>query len=74
VITVDAVAGTLTIDVDPEEFDRRPATGRAPIGEEWAGTGRELFSAFRASVGPADAGASVFTSVNSHEELPVVTA
>ena len=31
-----------------------PATGRAPQGAEWAGTGRELFAAFRATVGTAD--------------------
>jgi phosphogluconate dehydratase len=72
-ITVDAVAGTLTIDIDPVEFDAREATGRAPIGEEWAGTGRELFAAFRASVGSADTGASVFAPVTpASEELSVV--
>ena len=58
-ITVDADAGVAR----PRR--RRPArapspTGRAPEGAEWAGTGRELFAAFRATVGPADAGASVF--------------
>jgi phosphogluconate dehydratase len=74
-ITVDAVAGTLTIDVDPSDFDAREATGRAPIGEEWAGTGRELFAAFRASVGSADTGASVFAPVTpASEETPVVHA
>jgi len=32
----------------------------APTPEQWVGTGRELFGAFRAAVGPADAGAAVF--------------
>ena len=63
VVTVDAVTGVLTIDVPVEELARREARGRAPQGEEWAGTGRELFAAFRATVGPADAGASVFPGV-----------
>ncbi len=57
-ITVDADAGVLDLH-DVALHERRP-TGRAPEGPEWAGTGRELFAAFRATVGPADAGASVF--------------
>ena len=52
-----------------------PATGRAPQGAEWSGTGRELFAAFRATVGPADAGASVFPGVTvPRQEVPVVHA
>ncbi|GAB7003110.1 phosphogluconate dehydratase [Nocardioides sp. AN3] len=74
-ITVDAVTGTLTIEVDPGDFNAREATGRAPMGEEWAGTGRELFASFRAAVGSADTGASVFAPVTtSHQELSVVHA
>ena len=42
------------------ELPRREPDRPRPEGEEWAGTGRELFAAFRATVGPADAGASVF--------------
>ncbi|TQL70841.1 6-phosphogluconate dehydratase [Nocardioides albertanoniae] len=60
IITVDAVAGTLSTGVDAGEFAHRPTTGRAPLDSEWRGTGRELFSAFRATVGSADTGASVF--------------
>ncbi|CAN5438450.1 phosphogluconate dehydratase [soil metagenome] len=62
VITVDAVRGVLEISCPegPETLMHREPTGRAAVGDEWAGTGRELFSAFRASVGPADEGASVF--------------
>ncbi|WP_140009152.1 phosphogluconate dehydratase [Nocardioides plantarum] len=56
-ITVDGVRGLLDIDV---ELRHREPTGRAPEGPEWAGTGRELFAAFRATVGPADLGASIF--------------
>lgn len=72
-ITVDADGGLLTIAVPAEELDHRESTGRAPLGDEWAGTGRELFSMFRASVGPADAGASVFPGVPMPlQEAPVV--
>ncbi len=63
VITVDAVTGRLSLHVPAEELEARPSTGRAPIGAEWAGTGRELFSAFRAAVGSADTGASIFSMV-----------
>ncbi|MFJ2759236.1 phosphogluconate dehydratase [Nocardioides sp. NPDC087217] len=76
-ITVDAVAGTLSIEVDADEFARRPTTGRAPLDAEWRGTGRELFSAFRATVGSADTGASVFPfasieqSAATSQETPV---
>jgi phosphogluconate dehydratase len=59
VITVDAEAGVLDIVTTDVLQDRQP-TGRPPSGEEFAGTGRELFAAFRATVGPADEGASVF--------------
>ncbi len=60
-VTVDAERGLLEIADVATVLEREP-TGRAPQGEEWAGTGRELFAAFRATVGPADAGASVFPS------------
>jgi len=56
VVRLDALAGTLAVQVPDEEFADRPATGRAP--GEWTGTGRELFAAFRAAVGSADRGAS----------------
>ncbi len=58
VITVDAVRGVLEIAVT--DLMSREPSGRAAVGDEWAGTGRELFSAFRGAVGPADEGASVF--------------
>ncbi len=71
IITVDAVSGRLLV-ADEAEVRSRPATGRAPEGAEFAGTGRELFAAFRATVGPADAGASVFPAFDMPTpEVPV---
>ncbi len=60
IITVDALAGTLTLHVADDEFAARTPTGRAPTAVEMAGTGRELFASMRAAVGPADQGASIF--------------
>jgi phosphogluconate dehydratase len=72
-VTVDADGGVLDLHVDHESFIQRPATGRAPQGPEWAGTGRELFAAFRATVGSAETGASVFPGVTvPPQEVPVV--
>jgi phosphogluconate dehydratase len=72
-VTVDADGGRLDLHVDHHDFVRRPITGRAPQGSEWAGTGRELFAAFRATVGPADAGASIFPGATApRQEVPVV--
>jgi phosphogluconate dehydratase len=62
VITLDANASTLSIEVPCEEFAARPPTGRALSADEWVGTGRELFASMRAAVGPADEGATVFGS------------
>lgn len=58
VIRVDAEAGTLEARVDPAEWAARE-TVTADLDHYHHGLGRELFAAFRASVGPADAGASV---------------
>ena len=57
IVRVDAVAGDIEI-LTEGVFDRTPAT--ADLSACQAGVGRELFSAFRASVGSADTGASVF--------------
>jgi len=70
VITVDADAGTLSIDVDAAEFGGRAATGTAQLGV--TGTGRELFASFRAAVGSADTGASVFQLVTPAQEPSLV--
>jgi phosphogluconate dehydratase len=64
VITLDADAGTLTIDVASDDFAARTATGRALSVDEWVGTGRELFASMRSAVGPADEGATVFRSLS----------
>ncbi len=72
-VTVDADGGRLELQVDHESLSRRPITGRAPQGPDWAGTGRELFAAFRATVGSADTGASVFPGITAPgQEVRVV--
>jgi len=58
-VTVDANVGRLTVDVAQEAFAARPAC-EAPPFREGEGLGREFFAPFRARVGPADEGASVF--------------
>ncbi|GAB6898034.1 phosphogluconate dehydratase [Kineosporia succinea] len=58
-ITLDCLSSTLTVDVDPAVLAARPAVTRTAAPA--FGAGRELFAAFRATVGPADLGASVFT-------------
>ena len=72
VITVDGVSGALTLHVDADELARRPATGRAPANV--TGTGRELFAAFRATVGSADTGASVFPLLDATTTEELVRA
>jgi phosphogluconate dehydratase len=58
-IRVDAPAGRLAVLVDGAEWTaREPA--KADLSANAAGVGRELFAAFRANVGRADAGAAVF--------------
>ncbi|MBM7516966.1 phosphogluconate dehydratase [Nocardioides nitrophenolicus] len=71
VITLDPDAGTLSIAAD---LAGRPAVGAAPSGAAWAGTGRELFAAFRATVGPADEGASIFPVPAAAPEVSLVRA
>ena len=58
-VRVDAPAGRLDVRVDPVEWAAR-APAEADLSASHAGVGRELFAAFRASVGRADAGAAVF--------------
>jgi phosphogluconate dehydratase len=58
IVRVDAQAGTLEVKVDKSTLDAREAT--APdLAANQHGLGRELFTLFRQSVGPADTGASV---------------
>jgi phosphogluconate dehydratase len=59
IIRLDAVAGTLEVKVPPDIWALRlPA--QADLTAAHSGVGRELFSAFRHTVSPADAGASIF--------------
>lgn len=57
ILRVDAITGILEIQSEGV-LDRKPA--EADLSGNEAGVGRELFKAFRASVGPAATGASVF--------------
>ncbi|WP_415209124.1 phosphogluconate dehydratase [Rudaea sp.] len=60
IVRLDANAGTLDVKIDAAEFAaREPARGDR-LAEHRIGLGRELFSLFRDTVGPSDAGASVF--------------
>jgi phosphogluconate dehydratase len=56
-LRVDAISGDLEI-LTQGFMDRDPAV--ADLSGSQAGVGRELFTAFRAAVGSADTGASVF--------------
>ncbi|MCD0452001.1 phosphogluconate dehydratase [Actinocorallia sp. API 0066] len=56
-VRFDADSGKLEILAD---LAARDPEGAAPTAAEWSGTGRDLFGAFRAAVGPAERGASVF--------------
>ena len=58
IVRLDAEAGTLTTTADLNS--REPAI--ADLSANEAGIGRELFQTFRATVGPATTGASVFFS------------
>jgi phosphogluconate dehydratase len=66
VIRLDTLTGTVSLLVDADEFDGRPAPP-APAGTT-SGTGRELFAAFRDAVGPADRGAAV--ALPTHRGAP----
>jgi phosphogluconate dehydratase len=58
IVRVDAVAGTLEVLVDADEWASREVATADLSGNEW-GIGRELFASFRRIVGPAEAGATV---------------
>jgi phosphogluconate dehydratase len=58
IVTLDCRTSTLQVDIDPDELAARPIITRTAAPA--FGAGRELFAAFRASVGPADQGATVF--------------
>ncbi len=58
-IRLDGETGTLEVLVDQAELDARNPEAPDLTGNEF-GMGRELFAAFRAAVGDAENGASVF--------------
>ena len=58
-IRLDATNGRLEVKVAAAEWEAR-APARADISAAHVGMGRELFGAFRASVGAADEGAAIF--------------
>ena len=65
-VTLDADAGVLELHVAPYDLEAR--TAAVPDDARVFGTGRELFSSFRAAVGPADQGASVFPTPSLETE------
>jgi phosphogluconate dehydratase len=65
-VTLDADAGVLDLHVAPYDLEAR--TADVPDDTRVFGTGRELFSSFRAAVGPADQGASVFPTPSFETE------
>jgi phosphogluconate dehydratase len=58
VITLDCQTSTLQVNIDADEFAVRPISTH--VVPPAFGAGRELFASFRATVGPADLGATVF--------------
>ncbi len=59
-IRLDSTSGTLDILVPEAELAARTPEGRPLRDDEWVGTGRELFAAFRRAAGPAERGAGIF--------------
>ncbi len=58
VVRLDAVAGRLDVLVDPAAWAARTPVA-ADLSDNGHGLGRELFTAFRSTVGPAETGAAV---------------
>jgi phosphogluconate dehydratase len=59
IVRVDAVRGKLEVVIDEAEWAARPHATE-DLSANHFGVGRELFAPFRAAVGFADAGASIF--------------
>jgi len=59
IIRLDAPRGRLEVKVDPAEWAARELV-QVDLAGSHAGVGRELFGAFRASVGRAETGAAIF--------------
>jgi phosphogluconate dehydratase len=58
-VRLDAVTGRLDILVDAAEWTARPLA-TSDLSSSHVGIGRELFAPFRAAVGTADTGATIF--------------
>ena len=58
IISIDAANGTLKVRAEDDPCEREAA--EFDLGHSHVGMGRELFTAFRASVGNAEDGASIF--------------
>ena len=58
-IRIDAVSGDMEVLVEPVEWARRPLA-TADLAGSHVGVGRELFTPFRAAVGDAETGATIF--------------
>ncbi len=61
VLRLDAEARSLAFVGDEAELAHRPLAKPAHLAQSGFGLGRELFAPFRAAVGPADQGASIFS-------------
>ncbi|WP_181870974.1 phosphogluconate dehydratase [Sphaerisporangium album] len=59
-IRLDSATGTLDVLLPDGELASRTPEGRPLRDDEWVGTGRELFAAFRRAAGPAERGAGIF--------------
>ena len=59
ILTIDANSGVLSVESADDDPVSRPAVS-VDLANNHTGMGRELFSAFRAQVGTAESGASIF--------------
>jgi phosphogluconate dehydratase len=68
-VVVDAVSGRVDVLVDTAELLDRPAAVAPPAPPTF---GRRLFTSFRAQVGTADTGASVFDLTGTENDADPV--
>ncbi|GAA3804494.1 phosphogluconate dehydratase [Sphaerisporangium flaviroseum] len=72
-IRLDSRTGKLDILIPEAELAARTPEGRPLRDDEWVGTGRELFAAFRRAAGPAERGAGVFALSGAEGRTGVFT-